>query len=823
MPGCLGVLLLVGLGGCGGGSSGSSTPAGGDDAAPTTPAGLTALATAPSRIELSWLASTDSGGSGIAGYRIFRDDSSTALATVTATSYADTSVTPGTRYSYVVRAVDNAGNVSAPTQPVEATTPTAPTGGLDTRPSNTSCLAPERGGAGGSVIITRAFERLTFVQPLAMMQPPGDASRWYIVERGGRVRVFANDPAVATASTFVDLSAQVNTSGEGGLLGMAFHPDFGANGRVFLSYTRNGTPLQSVVARYVSPDGGTTLDPGSAEILLTVDQPYSNHNGGQIGFGPDGYLYIGLGDGGSGGDPQDNAQNTRNLLGAMLRINVDDAAPYTIPAGNPFAGNPPCLTGSTGTACPEIFAWGLRNPWRWSFDRATGELWLGDVGENAWEEIDRVELGGNYGWRCREGAHPYDSSGICPAGLIDPVAEYAHRDPQGASIGNSVTGGYVYRGNAVPALAGRYVFGDFGSGRIWQLLPDDEGGLALDELLDTSFSIASFGQGADGEIYVLDIASGQLHRLEQGGNSSSDPVAERLSETGCFDGADPAKPAAGLVPYAPNAPFWSDGADQQRWLAIPDDSAISLAPGGDFDFPPGSVLAKHFRLAGRLIETRLLMRHPDGEWAGYTYAWNEAGFEATRVRGGASVSIGSQVWIYPSESQCLECHTAAAGRSLGLEIAQLNGDLRYPSTGRTANQLSTLDRIGLLSPPAGEPSTLPALADPFGGAPVAERARAYLHTNCAQCHRSGGPTPSDMNLRHDTPLTAMNACGVRPSSGDLGIADALLIAPGDAARSMIVERMRRRDAHGMPPLGSNVVDADGVALVSQWIDALTGC
>jgi len=795
-------------------------PTSGDDSAPTTPASLTVIATAASRIELSWSPSTDSGGSGIAGYRVFRDGSSTALATVTATSYIDTSVTPGTRYSYAIRAVDNAGNVSAPTAPVEATTPTAaPTGGLDARPANTSCLAPERSGAGTSAITARVFERLTFEQPLAMMQPPGETSRWFVVERGGRVRVFANDPAVATASTFVDLSGQVNTSGEGGLLGMAFHPDFGANGEVFLSYTRSGSPLQSVIARFTSPDGGASLDPNSGEILLTVDQPYSNHNGGQIAFGPDGYLYIGLGDGGSGGDPQDNAQNTRNLLGAMLRIDVDGATPYAIPAGNPFAGNPLCSSGPGGAACPEIFAWGFRNPWRWSFDRATGELWVGDVGQNAWEELDRVEIGGNYGWRCREGAHPYDSSGVCPAGLIDPVAEYGH----GPATGNSVTGGYVYRGSAIPALSGRYVFGDFGSGRIWELLPDDADRLALNELLDTSFSIASFGQGADGEIYVLDIASGELHRLAQGSDTSADPVPDRLADTGCFEAADPVRPAAGLVPYAPNAPFWSDGAVKERWFAIPDDSTIGLASNGDFDFPPGSVLAKHFRLAGRLIETRLFMRHPDGEWAGYTYAWNEAGSEATRVRGGASVSIGSQVWSYPSESQCLECHTAAAGRSLGLEIAQLNGDLGYPTTGRTANQLLTLDAIGLLSPPAGEPSMLPALVEPFGSAPVAQRARAYLHTNCAACHRPGGPTPSDMDLRDDTPLAAMNACAVRPSSGDLGIADGLLIAPGDAARSLVVERMRRRDAHGMPPLGSNVVDTDGVALVSQWIDSLSGC
>jgi hypothetical protein len=235
---------------------------------------------------------------------------------------------------------------------------------------------------------------------------------------------------------------------------------------------------------------------------------------------------------------------------------------------------------------------------------------------------------------------------------------------------------------------------------------------------------------------------------------------------------------------------------------------------------------KNFRVGTRLIETRLLMRHPDGTWGGFTYAWNADQTDATLVEGGATVDIGNgQNWIFPSEAQCLECHTTAANRALGLETAQLNRTLPYPQTGRTANELATLSHIGLLSPTIPNSSAAPTMPDPVDtSAPLADRARAYLHTNCSQCHRPNGPTPSTMDLRYTTPLNATNACNALPQAGDLGIgANARLIAPGSAANSIVVNRANRRDSNGMPPLASNQVDAAGVALLTQWIDGLTGC
>jgi uncharacterized repeat protein (TIGR03806 family) len=713
------------------------------------------------------------------------------------------------------------GGGGGSTPPSPPPPPPPPSSGLDARPSNTSCIAPDRPTTTATVALQRVFPSLTFSSPVALLQAPGDASRWFVIEQAGRVMVFQNSPSVASAATFVDVRDRVQSGGERGLLGMAFDPGFATNGRVYLSYTSTGS-LRSILSRFRSLDGGQTLNPTTEEVLLSVPQPYANHNGGHVAFGPDGYLYFGLGDGGSGGDPDNNAQTTTNLLGAMLRIDVDGPAPYGIPAGNPFAANPRCASGTA--PCAEIYAWGLRNPWRWSFDRATGELWAGDVGQGAWEEIDRIQRGGNYGWRYREGAHCYNPATNCPTvgpggePLIDPVAEY------GRAFGASVTGGYVYRGSAIPALVGRYVFGDFVSGRIFAYKPDPVPDNAREELLQSGLSISSFGEGADGDLFVVHYG-GTLHRLVQTGGVPTDPVPDDLAATGCTSTADVRQPAPGLIPYAPNAPFWSDGAEKQRWIGLPNGATVSIGADGDFEFPNGTVLVKAFRLQNRLVETRLFMRHPDGQWAGYTYRWNDAQTAATRVRGGLVTDVAGQRWTFPSEAQCLQCHTAGAGRSLGLEAAQLNGNLTYATTGRTANQLTTLDSIGVFSPRLSPPAAQqPALADPYGTAGTLEqRARAYLHTNCANCHRPGGSTPSPMDLRWQTALGATNACNVVPQAGDLGVANARIIAPGDAARSVLVQRTNRRDAAAMPPLSSHVVDTAGVQLLQQWINQLPGC
>lgn len=654
----------------------------------------------------------------------------------------------------------------------------------------------------------------------------------YVVDQAGVVRAFLN--GAERPSPFLNVSSLISTGGEQGLLGMAFPPDAATTGRVFVHYTNSSG--NSVVRRYTrSSADPMVLDPASAFALQWpktgggrqgfITQDFANHNGGNLAFGPDGYLYIGMGDGGSGDDPNHRAQNPQSLLGKMLRIDVNGATGatrYAIPASNPFAGGAPCDndTGAFTANCPEIYAYGFRNPWRWSFDSGSGELWVGDVGQNNWEEVDRVVRGGNYGWRCREGAHAYNASCGPNAGTaIDPVAEYDH------SQGVSITGGHVYRGSAIPGLAGRFVFGDFGSGRIWHVARDATPTQQFTTGFDSGLSIASFAQDAAGEIYVVNFG-GTLHRLRAGA-SGGRVIPAQLSATGCVNASDATQPAAGLIPYAPNAPFWSDGAVKSRYLALPDGRQITVGADGDFDFPNGSVLVKHFRIGTRLVETRLFMRHDNGEWAGYTYEWNAQGTDATRVTGGKAVTVAGQSWLFPSEAQCMVCHTAAAGRTLGLEQSQLNGSLTYAATGRSANQLDTLNAIGLLNPSLSQPvAQLPAMPDPYGTAgTLAERARAWLHTNCSNCHRPGGGTPVAMDLRYTTSLAATGACEVVPSR-TLGIANARLIAVGGtdpASRSMIVVRPNHTDADSMPPLQPRVVDTAGVALLTNWVNSLASC
>lgn len=701
--------------------------------------------------------------------------------------------------------------------------PNNPDSGLDARPANATCTAWPRPSAGSDISLSR-FTNLSFSSPLALLQAPGDDARWFVVQQGGAVQQFTGTNP-ASASAFVDITSRVRSGGEMGLLGMAFHPNFPTDNRVFLSYT-TGTPLVSRISSFTSSDGGATLDPASETILMSIDQPETNHNGGHIAFGPDGYLYIGTGDGGGGGDQhgeRGNGQRLTTLLGKLLRIDVNGAAPYVIPPSNPFAGNASCPpAGRASGECPEIFAYGFRNPWRWNFDRVNGDPWLADVGQGQWEEVNQVSIGGNYGWRCREGAHDFNSGGTpgCTgATLIDPVTEYNH------SLGNSITGGYVYRGSRNTGLLGRYLFGDFGSGRIWAWIAENGGAnREPTQLLDTDLNIASFGEGNDGELYVVNYG-GTLHRIDFVSTGIVNTAPRLLTDTGCVSSSDAKQPATGLIPYDVNAPFWSDGTDKDRWLALPEGQNITVQTSGRWQFPSGTVLMKNLRFGTRLIETRLFMRHPDGIWGGFTYEWNAEQTQATLLEGGAERDLGEgRTWIFPSEGQCLDCHTEAAGRALGLETARLNRTFTYPQTNRTANQLTTLNHIGVLTPAITDAAAEPALPDPAGSAPIADRARAYLHTNCAQCHQPGGPTPSNMDLRYSTSLMGTNACDVLPASGDLGLgANARLLAPGDSGNSLLVYRMNRRDSVGMPPLASNTVDTAGVALIAQWIDGLTAC
>ena len=357
--------------------------------------------------------------------------------------------------------------------------------------------------SGQSLELVRAFPHLTFTRPVFLTHSNDETDRVFVVQQDGVIKVFPNDSSASAATTFLDVSQKLSgTDGEEGLLGLAFDPRYVENGYFYVNYT-TPDPRRTVVARYsVSQGDPDSADPQSELRILEVWQPYSNHNGGMLMFGEDGYLYVGMGDGGSGGDPEDRAQNLDSLLGKMLRLDVDSTSGqnnYAIPPDNPLVGN---LRGFR----EEIYAWGFRNPWRYSQDPATGQIWVGDVGQDIWEEVNLLQRGGNYGWRFMEGTHCFNpSSGCDTTGLIMPVTEYSH-----GADGCSVTGGYVYRGSKRPDLFGAYIYGDFCSGKIWALYLEGGEVTAESLLVDSPYSISSFGVDQRNELYLCDLYGGTI-------------------------------------------------------------------------------------------------------------------------------------------------------------------------------------------------------------------------------------------------------------------------------------------------------------------------
>ena len=688
--------------------------------------------------------------------------------------------------------------------------------GLPDRPENATCVAPDRPSGNAMLDVEIAADQ-DISWPVEMLQQPGDPTLWYVVDRSGFVAIYQDGPTFTRVGTLIDISSMVQRElggrdwNEMGLLGMAFHPDFAVNGEFFLYFSTDGTGgtvLEARLSRFTSSDGGLTANPNTEEVVLRIDRDKQWHWGGRPTFGTDGFLYMTVGDGGT----HHNSQNLNNINGKMIRIDVDGGTPYAIPADNPFA---------SGGALPEIFAYGFRNPWRWSFDAVTGDIWEGDVGPSEREEVNIIVSGGNYGWSLFQGTLCQFSTTCDYSGLEAPVLEYTHDSTETIS-GNAVIGGYVYRGNNMPGFYGTYIFGDT-NGKLFGFDPAAGGPTTL--LTDTSEFILSFAQSPfTNELYVL--SPGAIKRIIPGAGGGGQPsnFPETLSESGCVANGDATQPASGLIPYDVNVPLWSDGAEKNRWMAVPDGTYINIDSEGDFDYPNGTVLVKDFRLDQKLVETRWFVRHDDGQWAGYSFEWDDAETDATLVPAeGKQKQIGGQIWTYPSRSQCLSCHTSVSGRSLGPEIAQLNGEITYPSTGVTANQLETLEYIGMLDAPLPDvPANLDALPEitdtSFG---LEERARGYLHANCAMCHRPNGPGQGPEDFRYWIPTGQIGAINVNPTQGDLGLPDAKLISPGSPENSIMLLRTESLDsAVRMPPLASEIVDSVGTQLLSDWIEQI---
>jgi uncharacterized repeat protein (TIGR03806 family) len=348
---------------------------------------------------------------------------------------------------------------------------------------------------------------------------------------------------------------------------------------------------------------------------------------------------------------------------------------------------------------------------------------------------------------------------------------------------------------------------------------DGAGGVDVSTVAtQANMQTATFAEDQNGELYVADYQN-RIWQVTQAAPPAGPVFPQHLSETGCFDPANPTIPTGGLIPYEPRAPLWSDGLEKRRWMALPNGDTVTVGPDGDWQFPIGTVLAKEFSWQGAPVETRLFMRHTDGDWGAYTYVWD--GADATLTTSGRTLDLGAgKTWDVPSTAQCFECHTAAAGWSLGLETAQLNSDLAY--TGGVANQIDTLDAIGMFTVTPGEPATLPALPL-LGGPDTAEaQSRAYLHSNCSTCHRPGA-NRTNLDLRFDTSFADTRLCNVAPVAGDLGVPGALRFVPGDPASSLIALRMEATDANRMPLLGSAEVHTQAVDAVTAWIQGTTSC
>ena len=734
-----------------------------------------------------------------------QDDVDGALAVVTDNTVNITEVG-----AYLVNyvATDSAENQATASRTVNVIAPE--------RALNASCRPPEASvGEPDSVGFEAGFPNLpSLSSPLAMVQPPRDSSFWLVALREGQIAFFENSASVTEHTTVLDIRDKVSTALEMGLTGLAIHPNYPDDNRVFIIYNDQNAGRRSTLSSFRINTTTHIIDPDSEVVQLTLDQPANNHNGGDMAFGPDGMLYLAFGD---GGFDWDESQRLFNLHGAMLRLDVNGET-YTVPEDNPFnTGQPRCRIGARAgddeTSCPEIFAYGLRNPWRWSFDRQTGDIWLADVGEDRFEEVNRIQAGGNYGWPIMEADSCFGSDTCNMTGLTLPITQYPR------SVGVSTVGGYVYRGTESPSLFGQYIWGDTFSSQFLSIPASAQTGDDFTLRFNSGRLIAGMAEGNDGEIYLLNLDGGEgdgIYRVTaSGGGGGIVNMPQNLSEVGCFDTQEKIF-ATGVFDYDVQSQLWSDGAAKQRAFAIPNSQRITVLSGGDFQFPTDSILIKHFLNGDIYLETRFLVNHSTG-WAGYTYEWRDDQTDAVLLTEGKTKDVGEFIHTYPSSAECSICHTNAANISLGIESAQLN-----LSNDMGVNQLEFLSAVGYLSENIDHENQPRLYSINDTSATLTQRARSYLHSNCSGCHRPGAAADF-IDLRYNTALADTNTCGMDAELGDLGVAGAQKIMPGNADASVILLRMQTLGAERMPPLASLREDTHATALIRDWINGLSGC
>ncbi len=759
-----------------------------------------------------------------------------------------------------------------------------------------------------------AFPNLKETNPIYLKHEPG-TNNFFLVHQArawsgaGRIRRFKNEPDVAESELLWETDRLI--------YGLTFHPDYEQNGYVYVVH--NG-PLsaenkQNRISRFtVDRQPPYRFDPKSELVILEWDS--NGHNGGDIGFGPDGYLYFPTGDGTSDSDTIDSGQDITNLLAIMVRIDVDHFdgdRPYSIPPDNPFLDVP--------GARPEAWAFGFRNPWRMAFDPQTGHLWVGNNGQDLWEQVFFVRRGDNFGWSVYEGSHPFQlGRRRGPAPIVKPAAEHHHSEFR------SLTGGVVYYGSKLPDLNGTYVYGDFSTGRIWGVRHDGTQVTWNKELARTTLQITGFANSPDGDLLICDHGGGIYRMVPTPQETSQGEFPTRLSETGLFTSTAEHAVDPALVPYSVNAPQWADGAMQERWLALPGSSQIDVAGDKTFTLPEGTVLMKTLWLeteAGnpasrRRVETQLLTRQL-GQWDGYSYVWNDEQTDAELVPAlghdrvltikdaREESGVRQQRWRFASRTECMACHSRAATFVLGFKTLQLNKQHDYGVV--IDEQLRTLEHTGIFRvswlshidemlarekrvrgmlfpdfqpafrvagkrvPPwlhlhdgadfsqdwmvpaevliarraraewnqrwaamrkslqdqpryttllPKRPFEYEHLVNPYDVTQnLNQRARSYLHTNCAVCHVLAGGGNSLLELDYAANREKTRLFDVVPQHDRFGIAAAKLVAPGDPYRSVLLYRMAKLGGGRMPRVGSNVVDEQGLRMIHDWIAQMT--
>jgi uncharacterized repeat protein (TIGR03806 family) len=667
-------------------------------------------------------------------------------------------------------------------------------------------------------VARQIFEDIKWEQPIYAEQEPGTENLIVIQKGGGadaptRIVRLSDQPEVNETTVLLAVADRQ-------VYGLTFHPQYQDNGFLYLFSNDSEVEPERVnrVTRFtVSHDSSAAVlcEPASRQVIIEWES--RGHDGGDLVFGHDGMLYITSGDGTSDSDKWLSAQDVTNLLGGVLRIDVDhpaDGQMYSIPADNPFTALP--------NARGELWAIGLRNPWRMSIDDQTGQIWVGNNGQDLWETAHLLGRGENYGWSVYEGSHPfYAHREVGPGQLVGPTFEHHHTESR------SLTGGIVYYGDSVPELQGAYIYGDYSTGKIWAGRHDGTEVTFHQEIADTALGIAGFSNTHRGELLVIDYAGG-LYRLEP------NPVLEHkddlpvfpttLAATGLFESVANHQLAPGVIPYDVISPGWNDGATAERFVALPDDLQIASNGAGGWTFPDRAVVIQTLSHGPRRIETRLLVKQL-GEWLGYSYEWNEQQDDATLVQtSGKDLQIPNesgalQDWRIPARAECMSCHGRAARYVLGLTEFQIDRNHHYEAV--EDNQLRTLEHIGLFDgslTPADKRTTL--IAPKNTTATLESRAKSYLHTNCSGCHVAAGGGNARMELRFSTPLDDMKVVSEFPQHATFGLAQPQIISPGNPEQSVMLARLLRRGRGQMPPLGSNRVDVDAVELFRQWIDSL---